>query len=110
VQKAFEEVFAGLPETVVEKVTHRTAERLFDWTMADESLYLSPDVSSWRATLESDPFAALKQRRDVDGVRVGAAAGGNGKSCRVWVTRQAHQEPCGADIGADGRCAAGHLA
>ena len=75
VQKSFEEVFAaaGLPDSVVEKVTHRNAERLFDWTMADESLYISPDVSSWRGTLESDPFAALKQRvEDAYGAQVAA--------------------------------------
>jgi predicted TIM-barrel fold metal-dependent hydrolase len=109
VQKAFEDVFAGLPARVIEKVTHENAERLFNWTMADESLFLSPDVSSWRGTLELDPFAALHQRHDVAGIHA-AGPTGAGTTCRVWVTRQAHQEPCGADIGPDGHCGAGHQA
>lgn len=37
-QKGYAEVFDGIPERVVEKVSHANAERLFDWKMADASL------------------------------------------------------------------------
>lgn len=37
-QKGYAEVFDGIPERVVEKVSHANAERLFDWRMADASL------------------------------------------------------------------------
>src|SRR5581483_4052781 len=41
-QKSCEEVYAGIPDDVVEAVTHGNAERLFRWKMADESLLTSP--------------------------------------------------------------------
>lgn len=36
-QHAYAEVFAGLPDTVVDAVTHRNAMAAFDWEMADEA-------------------------------------------------------------------------
>jgi predicted TIM-barrel fold metal-dependent hydrolase len=59
VQKAFDEVFAGYSSELINAVTYENAERVFNWKMADEALLTSPDVSSWRATLEQDPFAAM---------------------------------------------------
>jgi predicted TIM-barrel fold metal-dependent hydrolase len=110
VQQSFAEVFEGIPDHVVEKVSHGNAEKLFNWTMADEALYLSPDVMSWRSTLEADPFAAMGERRDIDGV-VGSDYGQRDPSkCWAWVTRQAHTEACGLPVGPDGRCADGHEA
>jgi hypothetical protein len=65
---------------------------------------------SWRSTLEADPFAAMGERRDIDGV-VGSDYGQRDPSkCWAWVTRQAHTEACGLPVGPDGRCADGHEA
>ena len=47
-QKAYAEVFAGIPADVVEAVSHGNAEALFDWEMADAELLTSPDVQTWR--------------------------------------------------------------
>lgn len=38
VQRAYAEVFQGMPDHVVAAVTHSNAERVFDWKMADASL------------------------------------------------------------------------
>ena len=37
-QRAYADILTGLPDEIVAKVTHRNAEKLFGWTMADESL------------------------------------------------------------------------
>lgn len=68
VQEAFEEVFAGIPQDVVEMVSHKNAERLFKWEMCDEALMDSPDVIAWRQTLEADEHAALKEVRTPPGI------------------------------------------
>lgn len=68
VQEAFEEVFAGIPQDVVEMVSHKNAERLFKWEMCDEALMDSPDVKAWRQTLEADEHAALKEVRTPPGI------------------------------------------
>jgi hypothetical protein len=78
--------------------------------MADDSLYTSPDVSSWRATLAEDPFSAMKDRHDLDVSVATSTTGLDPSKCWAWVTRQAHTEPCGLPIGADGICADGHRA
>ena len=108
VQKAYEEVFAGIPDEVVEMVSHGNAERLFNWKMADESLLTSPDVSEWRATLEEDPQAALARRHDVDGVQRLTADLKPGDPCPRLVYNSTQYAKCGRTIGPDGHCAAGH--
>jgi predicted TIM-barrel fold metal-dependent hydrolase len=107
-QKSAEEVFAGIPDDVVEAVSHANAERLFNWKMADESLLTSPDVSEWRATLEADPFAAMGTRHEVGGVtRVGAEAV---VTCEERILEGSLFTECGKPIGPDGVCEAGHKA
>ena len=105
VQKSFTHVFDGIPDDVVEAVSHTNAERLFNWTMADESLVSSPDVSSWRATLEEDPFAAMKLRHDVDGVVRRQETGG---LCTAVVITNSGSSACGRPLGAGGTCDLGH--
>jgi predicted TIM-barrel fold metal-dependent hydrolase len=109
-QKAYAEVFAGLPAEVVDAVSHGNAERLFNWEMADEALLSSPDVERWRASLAADPFAAMGIRHDVAGIAVGAAALEAGDACREMVHRGALIEECGLTITADGSCDDGHRA
>ncbi|MGH9001428.1 MAG: amidohydrolase family protein [Acidimicrobiia bacterium] len=107
-QKSCEEVFAGIPSDVVDAVCHGNAERLFKWRMADESLLTSPDVSSWRATLEEEPFAAMQTRHDVEGVlRADSAEMG---TCEERILEGSNFTKCGKPIGPDGKCAAGHAA
>jgi predicted TIM-barrel fold metal-dependent hydrolase len=109
-QKAYAEVFDGIPDDVVELVSHGNAESLFNWTMADESLLMSPDVSSWRVSLEADQFAAMKKRHDVGGVEAATIEVKPGDACRVMVQKAALYEECGALIGDDGVCEEGHSA
>jgi predicted TIM-barrel fold metal-dependent hydrolase len=108
VQESFEEVFEGIPADVVDKVTHANAEKLFNWTMADQGLYNSADVLAWRGALHDDAFAAMKLRHEVDGIFTASSAGRDPSKCWAWVTRQAHTEPCGLPLGSDGVCADGH--
>jgi hypothetical protein len=110
IQKAYDEVFAGVPDHVVTAVTHGNAERLFNWTMADESLLTSPDVSEWRATLEEDPQAALHRRHDVEGIEKVVVEAKPGDPCPRLVMVSTSYAKCGRTIGADGRCEAGHQA
>ena len=107
-QRAYDEVFDGIPERVVELVSHGNAERVFDWQMADEELLMSPDVSSWRSTLVADPFAAMKLRHDVAGIDHVAHQRTEGSTCTEMMLVGAMYEPCGAIVGADGRCGNGH--
>jgi predicted TIM-barrel fold metal-dependent hydrolase len=58
VQDSFSEVFEGLPEDVIEAVSHGNAERLFRWSMADAESAETPEITSWRSELELNPFAA----------------------------------------------------
>jgi hypothetical protein len=109
-QKAYAEVFDGIPDDVVELVSNGNAESLFNWTMADESLLMSPDVSSWRVSLEADQFAAMKKRHDVGGVEAATIEVKPGDACRVMVQKAALYEECGALIGDDGVCEEGHSA
>jgi hypothetical protein len=110
-QKAYAEVFDGLPADVVEAVSHGNAEALFGWEMADAALLTSPDVQRWRASLEADPFAAMGKRHDLTGVeRAPAGTAGGDDRCREMVRRGALIEQCGAPLGADGTCVEEHLA
>ena len=104
-QKSCEEVYAGIPDDVVEAVTHGNAERLFRWKMADESLLTSPDVQSWRATLAEDPFAAMQTRHDVEGV-IHVTAEGEA-TCDERILEGSLYTKCGKTI-VDGVCEAGH--
>jgi predicted TIM-barrel fold metal-dependent hydrolase len=107
-QAAYANVFAGIPDRVVELVSHKNAERVFDWHMADEDLLLSPDVSSWRATLEEDPHAAMRLRHDVTGIEHTEATVQESATCQAMVLRGAFHEPCGLPVGDDGHCSEGH--
>ena len=111
-QQSFDEVFPGIPDDVVEMVSHGNAERLFRWKMADEALLLSPDVSSWRATLDDDPYAAMQLRHDLAAVEHRdrlrrtrpCDLRGDGPSGR------AHRAVRRARVDADGTCSSGHRA
>jgi predicted TIM-barrel fold metal-dependent hydrolase len=108
-QESFTEVFSGIPDDVVAAVSYGNAERLFNWKMADESLLLSPDAQSWRATLEEDPYAGLKTRRnddDVPGIEHIDLVADDGR-CRFMVNEINIMHQCGEPV-VDGVCAAGH--
>ena len=107
-QKAYAEVFAGIPDDVVEAVSHGNAEALFDWTMADEDLLMSPDVETWRATLAEDQYAAMNIRHDIDGIVHGVVEIKPGDACKEMVNKGQLIEECGSLIADDGMCEAGH--
>jgi predicted TIM-barrel fold metal-dependent hydrolase len=105
-QASFAEVFRGIPDDVVEMVSHRNAEQVFHWQMADEALLSSPDVVTWRSELDADPQAALALRHDVENVRV---LSGSQRRCLHLSARSNILTPCGARLGLDGICSEGHL-
>lgn len=98
-QKAYEEIFQGIPEDVIEMVSHGNAERVFNWTMADESLLTSPDVSSWRAELKSDPSAATRFCSPSPEEPHARAASPVSSACHK----------CGKAVGPSGLCPEGHV-
>ncbi|HSS11903.1 MAG TPA: hypothetical protein VLL25_18590, partial [Acidimicrobiales bacterium] len=98
-QKAYAELFDGLPDRVVDKVSHLNAERLFDWKMADASL-ATPDAQ-W------SPPPDYRPRFAIEHVETSAAAK-DPHICHVLVTKGNLSVECGATVGADGRCQAGH--
>ncbi|MFZ0665938.1 MAG: amidohydrolase family protein, partial [Acidimicrobiales bacterium] len=59
VQAAFSELLRGIPNDVVEAVTHGNAEKIFGWKMADAALVDSPEVVAWRDELATNPHAAV---------------------------------------------------
>lgn len=67
-QQGMASMFDGVPDHVVEAVTYGNAEKAFDWQMADPELLVSPDIASWRAELEQNPYAAMDQRHEVSGI------------------------------------------
>jgi predicted TIM-barrel fold metal-dependent hydrolase len=109
-QRSFEEVFEGIPADVVDKVSHLNAEQVFRWKMADEALLSSPDVSSWSATLEADPYAAMSLRHDISGIdHVGPTSDvDDDDTCHEMVTVGNMMVPCGQTFGPDGACPGGH--
>src|SRR5262249_55576842 len=107
VQEAFAEVFDGLPDDVVEAVSHGNAEQLFNWQMADERETQRPDVVDWRETLRKDPYAAMARYREFD--RIPRVRTGNESTCIHPIRgRGGEFAPCGLPLGDDGRCEAGH--
>jgi predicted TIM-barrel fold metal-dependent hydrolase len=98
VQKAYAEVFDGIPAEVVEKVSHGNAERIFNWTMAEASLatvdqpWLPPE--GWGSRCFADAQGLV-------------ASGGDPTVCHTMVQRVALLEECGAPV-IDGVCEAGH--
>jgi predicted TIM-barrel fold metal-dependent hydrolase len=99
VQKAYEEVFDGIPADVVDKVSHANAERVFNWTMADASL----------ATVDQQwsPPADWQSRRLSSSATGLTASGADPAVCHTMVQRVALLEECGAPV-TDGVCAKGH--
>lgn len=105
-QQSFAEIFKAVPDDVVEMVSHRNAEAVFGWGMAEESLLTSPDVVAWRAELEVHPQAVLDLRHDVENIDVLES----GRKRCLHMTRASNIiTPCGARLQPDGRCTAGHL-
>lgn len=105
-QASFAEVFSGVPPDVVEMVSHRNAEAVFGWHMADEKWLNTPDVVSWRSELDADPQAALDRRHDVENVDILE----NGRRRCLHMTRASNiLTPCGALLKPDGTCTAGHV-
>jgi predicted TIM-barrel fold metal-dependent hydrolase len=98
-QKAYDEVFHGIPADVVEKVSHRNAEALFNWTMADESL----------ATVDLQWSPPPTWTYGKVGASADIAFRGSGGGCQKMITKGALIEQCGAEI-INGVCAAGHEA
>lgn len=107
-QKSFAEIFDGVPDDVVEQISHGNAERVFNWKMADESLLTSPDVQSWRTSLAEDPFAAMSRRHDIAGIEHLEAV--DDGLCNEMVNTGAIMVRCKEPIGADGTCTNGHQA
>jgi predicted TIM-barrel fold metal-dependent hydrolase len=99
VQKAYDELFEGIPERVAQKVSHGNAESLFGWKMAEASLATIDQQWSPPPDWSYQSFGAS----DVGGL-LGSAAG-----CPKMVTKGALIEQCGAEI-INGVCAAGHEA
>ena len=104
VQSAFDEVFEGLPQDVIDKVSHKNAEKVFNWKMADESLLLSPDVEVWRAELEEDPYAGMKIRHSVKGIEQAHVAEANDGTCQVMENKGHMMFPCGIELDSAGHC------
>jgi predicted TIM-barrel fold metal-dependent hydrolase len=98
-QKAYQEVFDGIPERVVDKVSHQNAERLFNWKMADASL----------ATVDQQWSPPPDWEYHKMGVSDQIGAEGTGGGCRKMITKGALIEQCGAEI-IDGVCENGHPA
>ena len=53
-QESFTEVFNGIPADVIDMVSHRNAEEVFGWQMADVSYLTAPDVVAWRSELDAN--------------------------------------------------------
>jgi predicted TIM-barrel fold metal-dependent hydrolase len=106
-QQSFDEVFEGIPADVVAAVSYGNAERLFNWTMADEALLLSPDAASWRAALDADPYAGMNLRRRDDEIAGIEVVASDPNVCGFLTWKMGALEQCGAPI-ADGVCSAGH--
>jgi hypothetical protein len=94
VQETFDDVFRGIPEEVVEAVSHANAERVFQWKMADEGLVELNNVYPARA--QESPAGILRRSDD--------------RQICQHVGSSPMGLPCGLPIGPDGQCEAGHRA
>jgi hypothetical protein len=104
-QHSFASVFDGIPDDVVEMVSHTNAEHIFNWKMADENLLTEGRVSAWRTKLNDDPYAAMGLRHEVTGIDHIAASTDR---CGYIINTASLLAPCGQPIGPDGICTAGH--
>jgi hypothetical protein len=98
-QKAYDELFQGIPHDVVEKVSHGNAEALFRWKMADESL----------ATVDQEWSPPPNWTYGKSGASADIGVRGRGTGCQAMITKGALIEQCGAEV-IDGVCEAGHTA
>jgi predicted TIM-barrel fold metal-dependent hydrolase len=98
-QKAYADLFEGIPAEVVDKVSYLNASKLFDWQIADPSL-ATPDAQ-WSPPADYRPKFAIAHSS-------GTRAPGDPTVCQVMVTKGNLTMPCGAAIGDEGRCEAGH--
>jgi predicted TIM-barrel fold metal-dependent hydrolase len=98
VQKAYDELFEGIPERVAQKVSHGNAEKLFGWTMADASLATIDQQWSPPADWHYGHMSASAE----------TGYTGQGRGCPKMVPKGNLIEQCGAEV-TDGVCAAGHV-
>jgi predicted TIM-barrel fold metal-dependent hydrolase len=105
-QQSFTTVFKGIPDDVVELVSHGNAEKLYRWKMADESLLTSPSIAAWRKALDEDPLAATHLKHDVAKIKIENLT--SGERCGHVSERMGIMTPCGQPVGPDGVCTAGH--
>jgi hypothetical protein len=98
-QDAYSEIFDGIPEEVVRKVSHENACKLFNWEMADESL-ANPNAI-WAAPEDYRP-------RWANTLKSGSTATTDTKFCHVQVLKSALYVDCGRELDADGDCSANH--
>ena len=104
-----DEVFAGVPADEVAAITHRNAEKLFKWQMADRSLLDEPDIAAWRATLAANPYAAMDLPAPrMKGITHAKTALHAGDPCPEMHIGTNMLERCGLPLDANGRCPAGH--
>ncbi len=108
-QKAAAELFEGIPADEVDAITHRNAEQLFSWQMADPVLATSPDIASWTSTLQDDPYAAMQRRHDIGGIEHAHVVLHEGDPCRQPIMDNNMQRACGSPVDGNGRCASGHV-
>jgi len=99
-QKTYAELFAGIPDHVIEKVSHTNAERIFDWQMADPAL----------ATINTPwiPPTGWPERHTTTATNL-TNSGSTDDGCRTFIKGGPLIEQCRKPIGPDGRCEAGHL-
>ena len=105
-----DEVFAGVPADEIAQITHTNAEGLFKWKMADASRLDEPDIAAWRATLASNPYAAMDLPAPrMKGIRhAGHVELHPGDPCPDISIGTNMYERCGLPMDSSGRCPAGH--
>ena len=99
VQKAYSEVFEGIPDRVVEKVSHANAERIFNWKIADASL--ATVDQAWTAPSDYHPTFTVQHFNSSD-------TDTSSNTCRAEVHRGALFETCGKELDEFGHCEDGH--
>jgi predicted TIM-barrel fold metal-dependent hydrolase len=109
VQDSLEGIFAGIPDQVVDLVTHGNAERAFRWEMADPLLLDRPDVVAWRSDLVENPHAAMDHRHGVAGIASAEGPSVEPGLCDAMTFQGISYNPCREPLDADGHCSAGHV-